>query len=137
MVKYSLCRPLKRAWKNKTGVGPAILRFSSSRGLSEAIPRDRVNESDPEGVAPLSPAKAGLEFGLDVIPGLRSLHSLARGYTLPPLRGSLTPSLRLEFFEDLARSSTEHLAGDLNQIARAIPLATSIFQDRDANGKLL
>ena len=51
----------------------------------------------------LSPAKAGLEFFGDVIPGLRSLRSHKhptrdarvgtplRGYYLPPLRGSLAP----------------------------------------------
>ncbi len=33
---------------------------------------------------------AGLVLGGDVIPGLRSLRSLTRGYHLPPLRGWLT-----------------------------------------------
>jgi len=37
-----------------------------------------------------SPAKAGLESFGDVIPGLRSLRSLTRGYYLSPLRGWLS-----------------------------------------------
>ena len=37
----------------------------------------------------LSPAKAGSGSLGDVIPGLRSLRSLTRGYHLSPLRGSL------------------------------------------------
>jgi hypothetical protein len=42
-------------------------------------------------VAHLSAAKAGLgSFGGYVIPGLRSLRSLTRGYYLPPLNGSLS-----------------------------------------------
>src|ERR1700687_1896327 len=42
----------------------------------------------------LSPAKAGSGIQGDVVPGLRSL---TRGYILPPLRGSLTPTNQLEF----------------------------------------
>jgi hypothetical protein len=43
----------------------------------------------------LSPAKAGLGFLGEVIPGLRSLRSLTRGYYPSPLRGSLTQTSRL------------------------------------------
>ena len=43
-----------------------------------------------------SPAKAGAEFKMgSVIPGLRSLRSLTRGYYLSPLRGSLTQTSTL------------------------------------------
>ncbi len=38
----------------------------------------------------LSPAKAGFWILRGLIPGLRSLRSLTRGYTLPPLRGLLS-----------------------------------------------
>ena len=38
---------------------------------------------------------AGLGFLGRVIPGLRSLCSLTRGYNLPPLRGSLIVNLKL------------------------------------------
>ncbi len=54
----------------------------------------------------LSPATAGLRSLGSVIPGLRSQCSLTRGYYLPPLRGSLTPSLQLEFFEDVSKAPT-------------------------------
>jgi len=37
----------------------------------------------------LSPASRALNLRGDVIPGLRSLRSLTRGYYLPPLRGWL------------------------------------------------
>jgi len=43
----------------------------------------------------LSPAKAGSGFLGDVIPGLRSLRSLTRGYNLSSLRDSLTQTSKL------------------------------------------
>ena len=43
----------------------------------------------------LSPAKTGSGFLRDVIPGLRSLRSLIRGYYLSSLRDSLTPTSEL------------------------------------------
>ena len=45
----------------------------------------------------LSPAKAGSEVLFEVIPGRRSLRSLARGYYLSPLRGSLTQINQVDF----------------------------------------
>jgi len=46
---------------------------------------------------------------MDVIPGLRSLRSLTRGYLLPPLRGSLTRTsvLTLRLLIDLRDVTTQ------------------------------
>lgn len=45
--------------------------------------------------ATVSPAKAGAGIIGDVIPGLRSLRLLTRGYILSPLRGSLIVNPKL------------------------------------------
>jgi hypothetical protein len=51
----------------------------------------RMRAGDPGASALQISVGLGIFFGL--IPGLRSLHSLTRGYHLPPLRGSLPPAL--------------------------------------------
>ncbi len=61
----------------------------------------------------LSPARGLGSLG-DVIPGLRSLRSLTRGYYLPPLRGSLTMNPKLSVRSDRSVSfygATQQLAG--------------------------
>ena len=54
-----------------------------------------------------------------MIPGLRSLRSLTRGYYLPPLRGSLTQTNRLELMFTLSficLGATQQLVGPEREI---------------------
>ena len=63
----------------------------------------------PEGAQYSVARFAGSVTHMDVIPGLRSLRSLTRGYPIPPLRGSLTRTsvLTLRLLIDLRDVTTQ------------------------------
>ena len=85
---------------DELGVGLAIcailnqrtIRLVTSDALCQNRERWRPDRKDAMTATTqsfLSPAKAGSGLNDGVIPGLRSLGSLTRGYHLSPLRGSL------------------------------------------------